>query len=60
MIKVSKTKNFINLVLKIEKPLRLRRMRNLSIAGKITVFETFTISNVVSYISKGSAKFSYS
>ena len=30
--------NFINLVLKIEKLLRLWGVRNLSIAGKITVF----------------------
>ena len=32
--------NFINLVLKIEKLLKLWRMRKLSIAGKITVFKT--------------------
>ena len=39
---------FINLVLKIEKFLRLWRMQNLSIAGKITVFKTQnTISKIV-------------
>ena len=39
--------NFINLVLKTEKLLRLWRMRNLSIAGKITVFKTLAISKIV-------------
>ena len=39
--------NFINLVLKIEKLLRLLRMRNLSIAGKITIFKTLAISKIV-------------
>ena len=38
---------FINLFLKIEKRLRLWRMRNLSIAGKITVFKTLAISKIV-------------
>ena len=41
--------NFINLVLKIEKLLRLWRMRNLSIAGKITVFKTLAISKIVHF-----------
>ena len=40
-------KNFINLVLKTEKLLRLWRMQNLSIAGKITVFKTLAISKMV-------------
>ena len=40
--------NFIiNLVLKIEKLSRLWRMRNLSVAGKITVFKTLAISKIV-------------
>ena len=39
--------NFLNLVLKIEKLLRLSRMQNLSIAGKITVFKTLAISKIV-------------
>ena len=39
--------NFINPVLKIEKPLRLWRMRNLFIACKITVFKTLVISKIV-------------
>ena len=39
--------NFINLVLEIKKLLRLWRMRNLSIAGKMTVFKTLAISKIV-------------
>ena len=39
--------NFIHLVLKIEKLLRLWRMQNLSIAVKITVFKTLAISEIV-------------
>ena len=39
--------NFINLVQKTEKLLRLWRMRNLSIAGKITIFKTLVISKIV-------------
>ena len=39
--------NFINLVLKIEKLLRLWRMQNLYIAGKITVFKTLAIQEIV-------------
>ena len=39
--------NFINLVLKIETLLSLWRMKNLSIAGKITVFKTLVISKIV-------------
>ena len=39
--------NFINLVLKTEKLLRLWRMRSLSIAGKFTVFKTLAISKIV-------------
>ena len=39
--------NFINLVLKIEKLLRLSRMRNLTVADKITVFKTLAISKIV-------------
>ena len=42
-------KNVINLVLKVEKLLRLCRMRNLSIAGKITVFKTLSILNIVHF-----------
>ena len=48
MIKISKNQeNFVNLVLKIEKLLRLWRVRNLSIAGKVTVFRTLAISKIV-------------
>ena len=39
--------NFLNLVLKIEKVLRFCEMRNLPIAGKITVCETLGISKIV-------------
>ena len=39
--------NFINLVLKSEQLLRLCRVRNLSIEGKITVFKTLAISKIV-------------
>ena len=39
--------NFIHLVLKIEKLLRLWRMQNLSIVVKITVFKTLAISEIV-------------
>ena len=40
--------NFIiNLVLKIEKLLKLWRMQNLSIVGKITLFKTLAISKKI-------------
>ena len=39
--------HFINGFLKIERLLRLWRMRNLSIAGKITIFKTLAISEIV-------------
>ena len=39
--------NFINLVLKIEKLLRLSRIWNLTIAGKNTVFKTLAKSKIV-------------
>ena len=38
---------FINGLLKIERILRLWRMRNLSIAGKIIIFKIFAISEIV-------------
>ena len=44
-----KQKNFINLVLKIEKLIRLRRMWNLSITGKITVLKTPAVSTIVRF-----------
>ena len=48
VIKILKTKkNLFNLVLKIKKLLRLWRMRNLSIAGKITVFKTLEITKIL-------------
>ena len=39
--------NVINLFLIIKKLSRLWRMYNVTIAGKITVFKTFTISKIV-------------
>ena len=39
--------NVINLFLKIKKLSRLWRMYNVTIAGKITVFKTFSISKIV-------------
>ena len=39
--------HFINGFLKIERLLRLWRMRNLSIAGKIIIFKIFAISEIV-------------
>ena len=39
-------KNFVNLVLKIEKLLRLWRKQNLSLAGKTIVFKTLAISKI--------------
>ena len=45
--KLENQENFINLVLQIEKLLRLWKMWNLSIVGKITVFKTLAISKIV-------------
>ena len=39
--------NFKRRIIKIEKILRICRMRDLSIAGKITVFKTLAISKIV-------------
>ena len=44
---VQNGQNYLNTVLKIEKVLKLWRMRNLSLAGKITVFKSLTISKIV-------------
>ena len=44
-----KQKNFINLVLKIEKLIRLWRMWNSSITGKITVLKTPAVSTIVRF-----------
>ena len=44
-----KQKNFINLVLKIEKLIRLWRMWNLSITGTITVLKTPAVSTIVRF-----------
>ena len=46
---IKNQENCINLVLKIEKLLSLWRMRNLSIAGKITVVRTLAISKLVHF-----------
>ena len=51
---------FINLVLKIKELLRLWRMRNLTIAGKITVFKnSCNIENSTPCNSKDNSNFSY-
>ena len=39
--------NFIRHVQKIEKVLKLWRMRNLTLEGKITVFKTLAISKII-------------
>ena len=44
---VQNEKNYLNAVLKIEKVLKLWRMRNLSLAGKITVSKSLAISKIV-------------
>ena len=44
---VQNEQNYLNIVLKIEKVLKLWRMRNLSLAGKITVFKSLAISKIV-------------
>ena len=40
-------KNFKRYIIKIEKTLRIRRMRDLSIAGNVTAFKTLAISKLV-------------
>ena len=44
---VQNEQNYLNTVLKIEKVLKLWRMRNLSLAGKITFFKSLAISKIV-------------
>ena len=45
--KLKLQENFKWHIIKIEKILRIWRVRDLSIAGKITVFKAFEISNIV-------------
>ena len=44
---VENEQNYLNTVLKIEKVLKLWRMRNLLLAGKITAFKSLAISKIV-------------
>ena len=44
---VQNDQNFLNHISKIESVLKIWRMRNLTIQGKITVFKTLAISNIV-------------
>ena len=44
---VQNEQNYLNTVLKIEKILKLWQMRNLSLAGKITIFKSLAISKIV-------------
>ena len=49
MIKIQEVKKTKNLVLKIEKLLKLWRVRDLSITGKITIFGSLAISKIVHF-----------
>ena len=56
--KIENEENFIKLIKKIENVLKVWRIRNLPVQGKITIFKTLTISKVihlalVTYVSKG-------
>ena len=44
---ISKEKNFINVINKIEKVLAVWRMRTLTLAGKITVLKSLMFSKIV-------------
>ena len=45
--KIETEENFIRHVRKIEKVLKLRRMRNLTLEGKTTIFKTLAISKII-------------
>ena len=45
--KIEYEENFIKLIKKIENVLKIWRIRNLTIQGKITIFKTLTISKVI-------------
>ena len=56
--KIENEDNFIKFIKKIENVLKIWRLRNLTVQGKITIFKTLTISKVihlalVTYVSKG-------
>ena len=56
--KIENEDNFIKLIKKIENVLKIWRLRNLTVQGKITIFKTLTILKVihlalVTYVSKG-------
>ena len=46
-------KNFLEVIKKIEKVLAMRRWRNITLAGKITIFKSLAFSKIVfiSYLS---------
>ena len=45
--KIEDEENFIKLIKKIEKVLKIWRIRNLTVQGKITIFKTLAISKVI-------------
>ena len=45
--KLETEENFIRHIRKIEKVLKLWRMRNLTLEGKITIFKTLAISKII-------------
>ena len=46
---IFKEKNFMTVIEKLEKTLSIWRWRNLSVAGKITIFKTLAFSQIISY-----------
>ena len=45
--KIENDENFLKQITSIEKVLKLQRMRNLTLEGKVTVFKALTISKIV-------------
>ena len=45
--KIEKEENFIKLIKKIENVLKIWRIRNVNVQGKITIFKTLAISKVI-------------
>ena len=45
--KIENEENFIKLIKKIENVLKIWRIRNLTVQGKITIFKTLVISKVI-------------
>ena len=40
-------KNFLNLIIKLQNVLNMRRMKNLSLLGKISIFKTLAFSKII-------------